>query len=49
MMRRTRSQQASQLWRWGAMVVAYLYQGHWKQAGYWFAALQLNYWLMRMT
>jgi hypothetical protein len=33
----------------GSMVVAYLYQGHWKQAGYWFAALQLNYWLMRMT
>jgi len=33
----------------GSMVLAYLYQGHWKQAGYWLAALQLNYWLMRMT
>jgi hypothetical protein len=32
----------------GSMALAYLYQGHWKQAGYWFAALQLNYWLMGM-
>ena len=32
----------------GSMALAYAYQGHWKQAGYWFAALQLNYWLMDM-
>jgi hypothetical protein len=32
----------------GIMAAAYAYQGHWRQAGYWFAALQLNYWLMRM-
>ena len=29
-------------------LVAYLYQGHYAQAAYWFAALQLNYWLMGM-
>ena len=29
-------------------MLAYASQGHWKQAGYWFAALQLNYWLMEM-
>lgn len=27
---------------------AYAWQGHWRNAGYWFAALQLNYWIMRM-
>lgn len=32
----------------GSAMCAYLYQGHYKQAGYWFAALQLNYWLMGM-
>ena len=32
----------------GSMAVVYLAQGHWRQAGYWFAALQLNYWLMGM-
>ena len=29
-------------------MVAYAAQGHWKQAGYWFACLQLNWWLMGM-
>ena len=29
-------------------VVLYAAQGHWKQAGYWAAALQLNFWLMKM-
>ena len=33
----------------GSMAIAYLYQGQWTKAGYWFAALQLNYWLMRMA
>ena len=28
--------------------VLYAAQGHWRQAGYWFAALQLNYWLVQM-
>lgn len=28
--------------------VAYAYQGHWRNVGYWFAVLQLNYWLMQM-
>ena len=28
--------------------VLYAAQGHWKQAGYWAAALQLNFWLMKM-
>jgi hypothetical protein len=32
----------------GSMSLAYLAQGHWRQAGYWFAALQLNYWLLGM-
>jgi hypothetical protein len=32
----------------GSMAVLYAYQGHWSQAGYWFAALQLNFWLMGM-
>jgi len=32
----------------GSMTLMYAYQGHWSQAGYWFAALQLNYWLMGM-
>ncbi len=32
----------------GSMTILYAYQGHWSQAGYWFAALQLNYWLMGM-
>ena len=32
----------------GSMALAYLYQGQWAKAGYWFAALQLNYWLMGM-
>jgi hypothetical protein len=27
---------------------AYAYQGHWKMAGYWFAVLQLNAWLVTM-
>jgi|GEM_PF-2666215 len=27
---------------------AYAYQGHWRNVGYWFAVLQLNYWLMQM-
>lgn len=29
-------------------LVAYAWQGHWRNVGYWFAALQLNYWLMQM-
>ena len=32
-----------------SMAILYAYQGHWRQSGYWFAALQLNYWLMRMS
>lgn len=28
--------------------LAYAWEGHWKQVGYWLAVLQLNYWLMRM-
>lgn len=28
--------------------VAYAYQGHWRNVGYWFAVFQLNFWLMRM-
>lgn len=32
----------------GSAMLAYAAQGHWKQAGYWCAALQLNYWLMEM-
>ena len=32
----------------GSMALAYLYQGQWSKAGYWFACLQLNYWLIRM-
>ena len=24
---------------------AYAWQGHWKQAGYWLAVMQLNFWL----
>lgn len=31
-----------------SMSVTYLAQGHYRQAGYWFACLQLNYWLMGM-
>jgi len=27
---------------------AYAYQGHWRNVGYWFAVLQLNFWLTRM-
>lgn len=27
---------------------AYAYQGHWRNVGYWLAALQLNWWLTRM-
>ena len=30
-------------------MLAYAMQGHWVQAGYWFAVLQLNFFLMRMT
>ena len=29
-------------------VLLYLAQGQWRQAGYWAAALQLNFWLMKM-
>lgn len=29
-------------------MVAYAAQGQWRNAGYWFAALQLNYWVMGM-
>ena len=29
-------------------MMAYAWEGNWKQAGYWFAAMQLNFWLMRM-
>ncbi len=29
-------------------IVLYAAQGHWAQAGYWMAALQLNFWLMWM-
>lgn len=32
----------------GSAMLAYAAQGHWKNAGYWFAAMQLNYWLMGM-
>jgi hypothetical protein len=28
--------------------VAYAWEGHWRQVGYWLAVLQLNFWLMRM-
>jgi hypothetical protein len=28
--------------------LAYAWEGHWKQVGYWLAVLQLNYFLMRM-
>jgi len=28
--------------------VAYAWQGHWSQVGYWVAVFQLNWWLMRM-
>lgn len=28
--------------------ILYAYQGHWRQAGYWIAVFQLNWWLMRM-
>ncbi len=28
--------------------VAYAWQGHWRNVGYWFAVLQINYWLMQM-
>jgi hypothetical protein len=31
-----------------AALAAYAAQGNWRQAGYWFAALQLNYWLVQM-
>ena len=29
-------------------VVLYAAQGQWRNAGYWAAALQLNFWLMKM-
>lgn len=29
-------------------MVLYAYQGHWAQAGYWLAALQLNFWIIWM-
>lgn len=28
--------------------LAYASQGHWRNVGYWFAVLQLNFWLMQM-
>ena len=31
-----------------ACVVLYAAQGQWRNAGYWAAALQLNFWLMKM-
>lgn len=30
-------------------MMSYAYQGHWKNAAYWCAAAQLNFWLMRMA
>lgn len=29
-------------------VITYASQGHWRQVGYWFAVLQLNFWLVMM-
>jgi hypothetical protein len=29
-------------------IAAYAYQGHWKMAGYYFAAAQLNAWLITL-
>ena len=31
-----------------AAMVAYAWQGHWRNVGYWFAVAQLNFWLMRL-
>jgi len=31
-----------------AAALAYAWQGHWRNVGYWVAVLQLNFWLMRM-
>lgn len=31
-----------------AAACAYAYQGHWRNVGYWFAAVQLNFWLLQM-
>ena len=28
--------------------LAYMWQGHWAQVGYWAAVFQLNFWLMKM-
>lgn len=31
-----------------AAALTYAWQGHWRNVGYWLAAVQLNYWLMQM-
>lgn len=31
-----------------AAMLAYAYEGHWRNVGYWFGVMQINFWLMRM-